>query len=46
MNFHEGKSDNRRPSYFTVSLIWAIALTLIAMTREKLGYQSETVDKE
>jgi membrane protease YdiL (CAAX protease family) len=34
-------SDNSaRPFYFTVLLTWAIALTLIAVTRGRLGYQS------
>lgn len=40
-------SDNSvGPFYFTVVLTWIIALALIAITRGKLGYQSEKVDKE
>jgi len=40
-------SDNSaRPFYFTVALTWIIALALIALTRGKLGYQSETIGKE
>jgi uncharacterized protein len=34
-------SDNSvRPFQFTVTLVWVIALVLIAMTRGRLGYQS------
>jgi membrane protease YdiL (CAAX protease family) len=31
--------DSARPFYFTVLLTWAIALTLIMVTRGRLGYQ-------
>jgi hypothetical protein len=34
------------PFYFTVALTWVIALTLIVITRGKLGYQAETLEKE
>lgn len=39
-------SDNTAlPFYFTVALIWVIALVLIIFTRGKLGYRSETLTR-
>lgn len=39
-------SDNTAlPFYFTVALIWVIALVLIIFTLGKLGYQSETLTR-
>ena len=36
-------SDNSaRPFYFTVALIWAVAIALMIATRGTLGYESET----
>jgi hypothetical protein len=36
-------SDNSpRPFYFTVLLIWVIALLLIAFTRGRLGYRADS----
>lgn len=40
-------SDNSaRPFYFTVILMWAVALVLIFATRGRLGYQTENSFKE
>lgn len=40
-------SDNSaRPFYFTVILAWVVALTLIVMTRGKLGYESNLPSME